>query len=592
MLKKGTQHKEDYIHLKSSRLFRHLPLEYIEEMKQLSDFKRFLAGTKLLQEGQRNDRVFFLLKGKVGIYSQSELIMHLQKNGDIFGEMSVISNQPCSATVIAETDVELFSLHVQELNQIGGFSENKLLHIFYQIFSSALTEKLAYTTKKAERFEKTNRLLGSTRDQLQKANDGLEKRVEQRTVELIQANKKLQEEIVERKRMEADLRQSQKMQSLGTLAGGIAHDFNNVLYAMLGYAELAQQDVSEKTTSFEFLQEVLVAGKRAKDLIAQILTFSRQNEQELVSCDVTSLLKEALQLIRVTLPSSIEIKMEGGIKQALIYADPVQIHQVIMNLCANSCYAMKKQGGQLLISLDNQLVDESFAQSLQIRSGNYIKLGLSDTGVGIAPDIMEQIFDPYFTTKPLGEGTGMGLAVVHGVIKKHQGAILVKNNPLAGVSFEIYLPVIQAAVSEFQQVNSSKPQGQESILVVDDEPAISKMTEILLTRLGYFVESTVSSREALDKIEKDPYAYDLVLTDQTMPYLTGDQLAEKILTLRPELPIILVTGYGQDISVQRAKKIGFYDLLIKPVMDNELAQVIRSALDQVNEEKNGNNFSD
>ena len=592
MLKKGTQHKEDYIHLKSSRLFRHLPLEYIEEMKQLSDFKRFLAGTKLLQEGQRNDRVFFLLKGKVGIYSQSELIMHLQKNGDIFGEMSVISNQPCSATVIAETDVELFSLHVQELNQIGGFSENKLLHIFYQIFSSALTEKLAYTTKKAERFEKTNRLLGSTRDQLQKANDGLEKRVEQRTVELIQANKKLQEEIVERKRMEADLRQSQKMQSLGTLAGGIAHDFNNVLYAMLGYAELAQQDVSETTTSFEFLQEVLVAGKRAKDLIAQILTFSRQNEQELVSCDVTSLLKEALQLIRVTLPSSIEIKMEGGIKQALIYADPVQIHQVIMNLCANSCYAMKKQGGQLLISLDNQLVDESFAQSLQIRSGNYIKLGLSDTGVGIAPDIMEQIFDPYFTTKPLGEGTGMGLAVVHGVIKKHQGAILVKNNPLAGVSFEIYLPVIQAAVSEFQQVNSSKPQGQESILVVDDEPAISKMTEILLTRLGYFVESTVSSREALDKIEKDPYAYDLVLTDQTMPYLTGDQLAEKILTLRPELPIILVTGYGQDISVQRAKKIGFYDLLIKPVMDNELAQVIRSALDQVNEEKNGNNFSD
>jgi PAS domain S-box-containing protein len=389
------------------------------------------------------------------------------------------------------------------------------------------------------------------------------------------------EEISDRLKMEEQLRQAQKMESLGTLAGGIAHDFNNILSAILGYAELSLQEARREAGLSDYLKEIYKAGERAKDLVRQILTFSRRGDTRLKPLQIELIVKEALKLLRSSLPTTINIvqKIERDLDPIL--ADPTQIHQIIMNLCTNASHAMMPDGGELVVSLAKaELGRETFRRFVDLKPGRYLKLTVSDTGCGMTPEIIAAIFDPYFTTKDLGEGTGLGLAVVHGIVQEYGGDIRVQSDPGKGTTFSIFFPAIrkEAAVSTKDETDHL-PGGDEHILVIDDEPSILKVMQRNLAHLGYRVTAEGDSRQALALFTADPTAFDLVLTDMTMPKLTGDRLAKAMLSIRPDLPIALCTGYSRLIDAQQVKADGIRALLMKPVSQKMLASELRRLLD-------------
>lgn len=385
----------------------------------------------------------------------------------------------------------------------------------------------------------------------------------------------------EKKMLEARLQQAQKMEAIGTLAGGIAHDFNNILSAVIGYTEMALEDTAEDTQIHSNLQGVLIAGNRAKDLVAQILTFSRQTDQELRPVQVELVVKEAIKLLRASLPSTIEIQKNINSKSATL-ADPTQIHQVLMNLCTNAEHAMSDTGGVLTVSLTDVTVDTKFeARQLDLNAGNYIKLAVSDTGHGMAAEVKERIFDPFFTTKERGKGTGMGLAVVHGIVKSHGGTITVKSVPERGTTFELFLPVSQNIEKVTTDAGAELPTGNERILFVDDEKTLVDLGRQMLERLGYSVDSRTSSIEALELFKTQPDKFDLVITDMTMPNLTGEKLARELMRIRADLPVILCTGFSEQISESRAKKLGIKEFILKPLLMNKLAVTVRGVLDSV-----------
>ncbi len=397
----------------------------------------------------------------------------------------------------------------------------------------------------------------------------------------------IEEDITDRKRVEAALQkterqyhQASKMESIGTLAGGIAHDFNNILTAILGYTELAIGTVPQESRTNRNLQEVLTAGHRAKHLVQQILTFSRQNEQERVSIDVHHILQEALKLLRATIPSTIEIRQNIDSK-ATTLADPTQIHQVIVNLCTNAEYAMREQGGLLDISLEDvEIKDTESADRLNLKTGPYIRLTTKDSGVGMPAEIVERMFDPFFTTKPIGEGSGMGLAVVHGIVTTHGGNIFVESAPGIGTKVEVYLPTIRTAIWDVYSSQDPIPSGKESILFVDDEETIVRLGQELLTHLGYSVTVRTSSVDALTLFRNDPQRFDMVITDQTMPTMPGDALSRELLRIRPDLPIILCTGFSHVVSAEKAKAMGIRGYLMKPLAIRDLAPIVRHVLDE------------
>ncbi|MBU2547436.1 MAG: response regulator [Proteobacteria bacterium] len=386
----------------------------------------------------------------------------------------------------------------------------------------------------------------------------------------------------ERTRLEQQLNQSRKMEAIGTLAGGIAHDFNNILGAIIGYTQLAlmNADLSEKPRSY--LKQILQASDRASDLVRQILTFSRQGEQNLTPLEMAPVLKEALKLMRASLPSTIEIVRNINEDTGAVLAGPTQIHQVILNLCANAAHAMGEEGGCLTVGLDEVEVEPADASKyLDLNPGRHARLWVSDTGAGIEPHVKERIFEPYFTTKKLGEGTGMGLATVHGIVKSHNGAIDVASEPGRGATFNIYLPIIAREAEVESQGVEFMPGGRERVLVVDDEtPLIETMSE-LLAKLGYRVEGRTSSLDALDLVRAHPHRFDLVITDQTMPGMTGLELAGKIKRLRPDLPVVLCSGFSSAITPEKADSSGVRDIIMKPVLIEELARKIRTVLDNI-----------
>jgi signal transduction histidine kinase/CheY-like chemotaxis protein len=384
-----------------------------------------------------------------------------------------------------------------------------------------------------------------------------------------------------RRELESQLRQAHKMESIGTLAGGISHDFNNILSAILGNADMAIDDLPEQSPARYSIDQITLAGHRARDLVKQILAFSRQTEHELKPVKVSLIVREALKLLRPSLPSTIQIRQRIIADRDVVLADPTQIHQVLMNLCTNALNAMFIEGGVLEVNLNDVELDaESAAYYEDLAPGSYLKIEVSDTGHGMKREVMDKIFDPYFTTKERGEGTGMGLAVVHGIVKNFDGSIIVHSEPGKGTAFTVFFPLFENAVKEKSEAFEPVSGGNERILFVDDEEALVNLGKRMLQKLGYEVEIRASSIEALEAFRSQPERYDLVITDMTMPYMTGETLIKEILSIRPDIPIILCTGFSDVITEEKAKDIGIKAFVFKPIIKRELAKTIRELLDE------------
>lgn len=383
----------------------------------------------------------------------------------------------------------------------------------------------------------------------------------------------------ERHQMERRLRQAQKMEAIGTLAGGIAHDFNNILSVILGYADMAREDLPEGAPALDDIREVLKAGNRARDLVAQILAFSRQSETEHIPFQPASIIKEGVKMLRASLPSTITIKENINPECGVIVADPTQMNQVLINLCTNSFHAMEEEGGTLSVELKNADVGrQDIDPGSELHPGRYVKLTVQDSGPGIPEAIQERIFEPYFTTKDVGRGTGMGLAIVHGIMKSCAGFITLDSRVGHGATFRLYFPVSREVAFPDLDERLDVPGGSERILFVDDEPYLAEMGQEMLERLGYQVTVVRESIKAWELFEQDPDAFDLVITDQTMPEMTGAVLSEYILGLRPDFPIILCTGYSALISEEKAKSMGIREFALKPLVKSDIAVLIRKAL--------------
>ena len=388
-------------------------------------------------------------------------------------------------------------------------------------------------------------------------------------------------DVTELKRLEVQLVQAQKMESIGTLAGGIAHDFNNILFPILGYTEMLLEDIPETSRHREKLEQVSASALRAKDLVRQILTFSRQELGELKLMQIQPVIKEALKLIRASIPATIDIFQDIPSECGPIKADPIQIHQVVMNLATNAYHAMQEKGGELKVILREVFISGQEVLSPEMKPGQYNCLTVSDTGIGMNKQLIEKIFDPYFTTKEKGKGTGMGLSVVHGIIKGMEGAMEVTSTPGKGSEFHIFFPVAEDVTQDHKLVSPALLQGgNEHLLVVDDEVSIVRMVTDILQRLGYRITAKNSSLEALKTFEADPYKYDLVMTDLSMPKMPGDELAFELLKIRSDIPIILNTGFSEQITPDLARRMGIKGMLRKPVLRTEMAELIRRLLDQ------------
>ena len=388
---------------------------------------------------------------------------------------------------------------------------------------------------------------------------------------------KLAEE--EKKRLEIQLQQAQKMEAIGALAGGIAHDFNNILSAIIGYTELAMLNEGAEHCTAE-LKEALIAANRAKDLVKQILAFSRQTDEDRMPVRVALVAKEAVKFLRATIPATIEIKTRLDEKSGAVLANSVELHQIIMNLCTNAQHAIGEQAGILEVEVKNAEIDLAQKNAvIDLEIGSYVKLSVRDTGYGMGADTIKRIFDPYFTTKEKGVGTGLGLAVVHGIVKKCGGAIRVESELGKGTTFHIYLPKADMTASIKAEQPKTIEGGSERILFVDDEKMLVDIGQQALQRLGYDVVSRTSPIEALELFKAKPDFFDLVITDKTMPGITGDVLAKELMSIRPNLPVIICTGYSQTIDHERAKQIGIKAFVMKPILINEIAAAVRKVLD-------------
>ncbi len=392
-------------------------------------------------------------------------------------------------------------------------------------------------------------------------------------------------DITERKKFELQVRQAQKMESIGTLAGGIAHDFNNILFPVLGHTEMLLNDIPDDNPAHRSLEKIYAAANRAKELVKQILTFSRQESNEQKLMKVQPIIKEALKLIRATIPTTIDIKDDIRPDCNAIKADPTQIHQIVMNLATNAYHAMEKSGGELKVSLKEIYLDEYNETDHDMAFGNYVCLSIADTGEGIDNELKTKIFDPFFTTKEIGKGTGMGLSVVHGIVKSMKGSIQIQSSHGKGARFNVYFPT-EESFSELQnhkQNNESLKLGTEHILLIDDEEAILTMEKQILERLGYQVTLRSSSIEALEAFRNSPDKFDLIITDMAMPNMPGDRLSVELTKIRPGIPILLCTGFSEIISEEKAESLGINGFLLKPIVMKDLAQKIRDVLDENNE---------
>ncbi len=385
----------------------------------------------------------------------------------------------------------------------------------------------------------------------------------------------------DRETLEHELRLSQKMESIGTLAGGIAHEFNNILSIIIGNNELVMDEVPERSLARQSTEEIRIAGLRARDVVKQLLTFSRRDNAERKVLNIRSVVHETMKLIRSSTPANIEIQQTLSDDVFPVLGNATQINQLLINLCNNAVDAVPGMGGILSIALSNETVDEKHLERHPaLKPGRYVKLSVSDNGIGMEKKIIDRIFEPYFTTKEMGKGTGIGLAVVHGIVEKHGGSIIADSHPGQGTMFNILFPAHEGLLEQETDERIVLPTGKERILYVDDEPSIAKLGKRLLQRLGYMAESTTNPLKALEMVKTDPDQFDLVISDMAMPDMTGDQLIIEILKVRPDMPTIICTGYSGKLSEREAMKLGVSSFVMKPLDKSAFARTVRKVLDE------------
>jgi PAS domain S-box-containing protein len=384
-------------------------------------------------------------------------------------------------------------------------------------------------------------------------------------------------DITERVQAEEMLRQSQKMEAVGTLSAGIAHDFNNILTAILGFAGLSYEEAMAGSQAKRYLLHVLNAAQRGKDLVTQILSFSRKGKEELRQTDLASIVKESVKMLRASLPKTIEIRTNITTESSMALAGPTQIQQIIMNLGTNAAHAMREKGGRMTIELSSLTVTPKNAPAPDLTTGEYLKLSINDTGTGMGRDVLERVFDPFFTTKKPGEGTGLGLWVVHSIVQNHKGVITVKSAPGKGSTFAVFLPQIQERTL---RVKKRLPaiKGRGHILVIDDEAELLELEKIMVERLGYTVTAVGDSSAAVDLFKENPDKYDLVLTDQSMPGMTGVDLARELISIRPDIPVAVITGYHDELDGAVTRKAGVRVIIEKPMTRVDLGLAIQQLL--------------
>ncbi len=430
-------------------------------------------------------------------------------------------------------------------------------------------------------------LLEKEKENVKIANNALEKRVIDRTQELSDTNQDLKKEIEirqkferERAELEKQLYQLQKMETIGTLAGGIAHDFNNILTPILGYTDMALEELPEDSNLRFDLEQINNAAHRGKDLVQQVLTFSREVDFTNKPIRLQPIVIEALNLIKASFPPGVEFIQRFDQKIGTVLADPIHIHQIVMNLCTNASHAMIKTGGTLEVSLDTAKIDQKMADKIpNMKKGYYIRLTISDTGHGMDLKTKERIFEPFFTRKEVGSGSGLGLSVVHGIISNYGGAIVVDSTPGKGTTFMIYLPRYEGDLVESDKANKTLVKGVEHILFVDDEPEITFMGKKMLENLGYKVTISSNSISALNEFKANPDRFALLVTDQNMPNIAGTDLASRMLEIKPDLKVIIITGYSDNLSDEVLYERGISEVILKPMILDDFSKVIRRVLD-------------
>jgi len=536
----------------------------IEVTATLIEFEGHNYSMVLIKDIREHRRIYESLCITEFIFNKAPFGIFLTRDGGI---ITKVNDYACQ--YLGYTREELCGMHVLDIDQC--YSEQEIEQLWLREQKEGIVN-----------FESIHRRKDGTDIPVENIQTLLEVNKELYSASFVKDITERKEAERQRLKMEAQLLHAQKMEAIGTLAGGIAHDFNNILSGIFGFSQLARNSLDSPEKAGHYIDEVFKGAQKATELVQQILTFSRKSTHKEQPLAIYIIIKEALKLLRASIPTTIEIR-QTIVSRATVMADPSKIHQVIMNLCTNAYHAMLETGGILAVSLkDVEFTGQDCIQGTNLKPGRYLKLEVSDTGIGMTANTMEKIFEPYFTTKPSDKGTGLGLAVVFGIVEEHKGHIKVYSEPEKGATFHVYFPIIEKTPAPYvlKKEEKAPEKGSETILFVDDEESVRTVVQALLQGLGYTVIVFSNGSQAFEAYKKDPSQYDLVITDMTMPGITGLQLAQKIFAIQSGQPVVLCTGHSELTNKEKAMAAGIRAYYEKPVILKEFSKTIRRVLDQ------------